>query len=174
MSTVVAIDRILIAPQPDSLRTYLSQLPANMPKYVIDDTAALVDSSANWFTRTDLPAWGGSFQTVINPMYDSLVTWSIPGQAPVGTYDIWVRMPVIDAEADLTFRLIINDEASASTLVASTENIPAGQWVSLGAWDVVSGEGIYARDFATLALQMEIPRDFAGEIGIDAAAFIRR
>ncbi|MEM5776812.1 MAG: hypothetical protein AAGU05_17530, partial [Anaerolineaceae bacterium] len=65
MSTIVAIDRVMIVRQPESLRPYLQQLPANMPKYVIDDAAAQIDSSASWYTRTDLPAWGDACQVVI-------------------------------------------------------------------------------------------------------------
>ncbi len=169
MSTIVAIDRVMIVKRQDSLRTFLQQLPANMPKYVIDDTAAQIESSASWFTRTDLPAWGDACQVVINPQYNSTITWDIPGQVPAGNYDIWVWVPEINGDSDLVFTPVIDGEDSPSTVIANTQIIPGGQWVSLGTWDVVSDNG-----FAKLSLKVQIPRETIGEVAIDAVAFIRR
>jgi len=170
MSTIVAIDRMLITRQPDSPRPLLAQLPANMPKYVIDDTAAQIESSATWFTSSDLPAWGGDFQIVINPEYNSQVTWTVPCQVPSGYYDIWVWAPEMEGEADLTYKILINGEESQSTLIASIENFPDNQWVSLGTWEVSSSDTAYVK----LGLMLDIPRGSVGEIGVDAVAFIYR
>ncbi len=170
MASIVAIDRVLIAQQPDSIQNFISLLPLNSPKFVVDDSAALVNSRATWFTRNDRPAWGDEFQMVVNPEANSQVTWQIPGRVPPGQYDIWIWAPEMQGDVEVVFEVLVNGLEHQGVLVASTGNMPDNQWISLGTWQASSPDGKYIQ----LALRLDIAEGILGEVAIDTAAFIFR
>lgn len=176
MATIVAIDRLLIVRRSDTIRTFLAQLPANSPKFVVDDSSARIESSAVWFTRNDLPAWGDQFQIVVNPEANSKVTWQVPARVPPGQYEIWVYAPAMEGNADLLYKVLVNGQESQGALVVSTGNMPDNQWVSLGAWQAQADPNLFTIEegYVTLGLSLDIPQGSLGEISIDAVAFIFR
>jgi len=109
MASIVAIDRILIVHQSSSNLQLLSQLPVNSPKFVVDDSAAAIDSKAIWFTRNDLTSWSDQFQMIVNPEENSQITWQIPNRVPPGYYDIWVYAPAMQGDADRALDAGCND-----------------------------------------------------------------
>lgn len=170
MATIVAIDRVLIAQLPDSIQTYYDQLPANSPKYVVDNTTARFETNELSFTRNDLPAWGDEFQMIVNPTSDVDVFWEIPEAVAAGQYDVWVWAPRMEGNAEILYKVLVNGIETQGALVVDTGNMPSNQWVSLGTWNAPSLDGRPIR----LALQMKIFGGTLGEIAIDAAAFISR
>ena len=170
MATIVAIDRILIVRQPDSILSFYHRLPANSPKFVVDEQAADVESEDILYTRSDLPAWGDQFLMVVNTHENSQVTWRIPNLVPAGQYEIWVWAPAMQGSADVLYKVLVNGLETGGAVVANTSNMPENQWVSLGTWQVVSPDGRRVE----LGLRLIVPRDTPGEVAIDAVAFIFR
>ncbi|MCJ7625847.1 MAG: hypothetical protein MUO76_20335, partial [Anaerolineaceae bacterium] len=170
MATIVAIDRILIAQLPISIQTYYDQLPANSPKFVVDNTTARFEPDELRFTRNDLPAWGDEFQMIVNPASDIDVFWEIPDAVAAGQYDVWVWAPQMEGNAEILYKVLVNGIKTQGAIVVYSGNMPSNQWVSLGTWNTPSIDGRSIR----LALQMKIFGGALGEISIDAAAFISR
>jgi hypothetical protein len=170
MATIVAIDRIMIAQLPISIKTFYDQLPANSPKYVVDDTTVRFETDELRFTRNDLPSWGDEFQMIVNPASDVDVFWEIPDAVAAGQYDVWVWAPKMEGNVEILYRVLVNGIETQGAMVVDSGNMPSNQWVSLGTWNTPSTDGRPIR----LALQMKIFGGAPGEIAIDAAAFISR
>jgi len=169
----VAIDRVLIVPQPQNNVDILSRLPAAQTRYIVDDTQASITGASFILSVNDQVAWNDSFQKVINTSSDIRVLWQLQDAVPVAVYQAAVFVPEIHGNAVVTYRLLANGEelpnADGNKLVSSAQGEwPGGQWVLLGNWEIPRAFEPGVR----LSLQMDILADTPGEAAVDAVVFM--
>ena len=167
--SIVAIDRALIARYPDSSRQFISQLPAGEQRYIVDDLQAVIDTREIIYNSNVQPAWGDQYQMLVNPGYDSTITWSTLDRVPIGRYEVLIWIPKVAASGDITLQFLVNDEALAGEITVNEASLPGNVWGSLGVWETPL---IYEKP-VRLSVKMSIPSGTAGEINIDAVAFIK-
>jgi hypothetical protein len=173
-STLVAIDRVVIVPLPDSTRYLLSAFPHDRQVVVIDNLAAIVEANQVLYTETGIQAWGDQYQYVINPTNDVRVLWTAPEYMLPGQYQVAAWIPPAHAQLEVTFTFLVNgnelpNDAGEMPLTIDQSNYPGGQWVDLGTWTTPR---IYEKP-VQLALRMEIKGGSPGEGAFDAIAIIR-
>lgn len=167
--SIVAIDRALIARYPDSSRQFISQLPAGEQRYIVDDLQAVIDTREIIYNSNVQPAWGDQYQMLVNPGYDSTITWSTLDRVPIGRYEVLIWIPKVAASGDITLQFLVNDEALAGEITVNEASLPGNVWGSLGVWETPL---IYEKP-VRLSVKMSIPSGTSGEINIDAVAFIK-
>lgn len=172
--SVVAVDRVLIAPLPEVNYSLLRALPADRVKYFLDDAVARIEGLDYQVPRTDRVSWGNSFQIIANPDKDIRVSWEMQDAVPVGVYDVAVWVPETQGNATVTYKLLANGNdlmrVDGATAITSPQGKhPGGSWVLLGSWELPL---LYAPE-ARLSLVMEIPGNTAGEAAVDAVVFMR-
>ncbi len=174
LNTIVAIDRVLIVRLPETSRQLLDRLPPNRLKYVLDDDNAEIRFNQPIYSETNHLAWGDQYQYIINPAEDLTVTWTLPELAPVGQYEVLVWIPEEHATAEVSYRVLINDNPTPhdngfEELGVNQRDIEGGNWYSLGTW---STPRIY--EFPVkLSLILEARAGSNGEVGIDAVALVK-
>ena len=169
-STIVAIDRMLVARLPQSIREQINLLPVNSPRYVVDDLDADLESNDVWLSRSDQPAWGDGFQMLVNPASDTSVTWEIADLVDPGLYEIMIWAPKVEGHAEALFRVLVDGNQFQGAMAVDLGSLPGDHWVSLGSWDTSAA----ASTPIELAVKMEVASGTIGEIAVDAIAFIRR
>ena len=172
--TVVAVDRVLIVPLPETDLVLLKALPADRVKYFLDDVAARIEGVEYQVPRTDRVAWGNSFQIIANPDQDVRVSWEMQDAVPVGVYEVAVWVPEMQGNATVTYKALANGNelirTDGTTVITSPQGkYPGGSWVLLGAWELPL---LYAPG-APISLVMEIAANTAGEAAVDAVVFMR-
>jgi len=169
--SIVAIDRVLILHLPDPGMTVLDRLPPAGLRYIIDEIAATKEKMGLSLTRTDVLAWGGSYEVVINPTEDCRVTWETSETVPPGQFQIAMWVPANKNQPVVNFRVLADDtELEPGPFSgALTSGNPEGGWISLGTWSTPRVMEKPVR----LKVQMSIPAGTTGEIPVDAVAFMR-
>ncbi|MCC6147499.1 MAG: hypothetical protein IT308_08025 [Anaerolineaceae bacterium] len=170
----VAIDRVLIIPQPEVNTDLLARIPAERTKYIVDDTQAAFDGVDFLLPQTGQIAWNGEYEKIINTASDVRVVWELQDNVPTGVYEVAVFIPEIQGNAMVTYRLLANGvelpRSDGAGGVASTQGSwPGGQWVLLGSWEIPR---IY-EPRVRLSLQMDIAANTPGEAAADAVIFIQ-
>lgn len=169
----VAIDRVLIVPQPEQNTDLISRIPADRIKYIVDDSQAAFEGVDFLLPVSDQVAWNGEYEKIINTASDVKIVWELQDSVPVSTYEVAVFIPEIQGNAVVTYRLLANGvelpRADGTPLVTSAQgNWPGGQWVLLGSWEMPR---IY-EPRVRLSLQMDIPANTPGEAAADAVIFM--
>ena len=169
-STIVGIDRALVARIPQSIREQINMLPVNSPRYVVDDLDADLDSNDTWLSRSDKPAWGDKFQMLVNPGSDTSVIWEIPDLVDPGLYEIMIWSPQVEGHAEALFKVLVDGSQFQGAMAVDLGSLPGDHWVSLGSWDTSAA----ASTPIELAVKMEIAGGTIGEVAVDTIVFIRR
>ncbi|MBI9047996.1 MAG: hypothetical protein JEZ00_01135 [Anaerolineaceae bacterium] len=170
--TIVAIDRVLISHLPDDTGELLQTLPQSLGTYILDDEGAKIESDTYPVALTDNRSWGAKSTVLINPNYQTKVTWEYPDLIPLGTYEIAVFVPELNGNAEVNYQLYANgqlishDQLEESISVVQSQY--QGGWFSLGEWTVP----LYFSYPVELKLEMGVNEDSLGEVAVDAAAFI--
>lgn len=167
--SIVAIDRALIARYPDSSRGFISQLPAGEQRIIVDDLQASIDTREIIYNSDVQPAWGDQYQMLVNPGYESIVTWTTPDKVPIGKYEVLVWIPKVIASGDIKLQIFIDDEALSGEITVNEASLPGNIWGSLGVFETPR---VYEKP-VTLSVKMIIPAGTPGEVNIDAVAFIK-
>jgi hypothetical protein len=172
--TLVAVDRVVIVPLPDSTRHLLSGLPRDREIVIVDNRAADIESTQVLFQETGKLSWGDHYQYVINPSNDVRVIYTAPELLLPGQYQVAVWVPSEHANLETVYTLTVNEndilnDAGEQTVTIDQSTVLDGQWVDLGTWTTPR---IYEKP-VQLSLRMEIEGGSAGEAAFDAVAFIR-
>ncbi len=172
--TIVAVDRIALVHMPDSGMQILEKLPPGQLRYVIDETEAKVEATDYWTYLNESLAWGNQYQVLINPADGVKANYTPIDKLPYGKYQVLVWIPKVNGNGQLNYRVYFNggdfsDEAANATIQLFMGNYTESQWVSLGTWEIPE---IY-KDTAQLSLGMQADGGQAGEIPLDAAAFVK-
>lgn len=172
--SIVAVDRVAVVPLHPANATLISQLPAGYQAFIMDDAAALVESAQSILGVTDQPAWGGSYEMIVNPDDTTRVTWEYPDLLPTGNYAVLVWVPTVSGETQVTYRVFVNNiEVNANETDAPMQfaqsQYTGGQWVSLGLWQLPALYG----DWVSLKVEMVPVPGTLGEVAADAVAFVR-
>ena len=172
--TIVAVDRVAVVHLPESGRQMIDKLPQGQLRYVIDETEADVEAVDFWTYMDEELAWGNQYQVLINPADKVTATYTPIDTLPYGKYQVLAWIPRVNGNAQLDFRVYLNggdfsDEAANANVQLLMGNYTESQWVSLGTWEIPE---IY-KDTAQLSLVMQAEGGQAGEIPVDAAAFVK-
>lgn len=167
--SIVAIDRVLIARYPDSSRDFISQLPAGEQRYIVDDLQAVIDTREIIYNSNVQPAWGDQYQMLVNPGYDSTITWSTLDRVPIGRYEVLIWIPKVTASGDITLQILVDGEALSGEITVNEASLAGNVWGSLGVWETPL---IYEKP-VRLSVKMTIPSGTPGDVNIDAVAFIK-
>jgi hypothetical protein len=172
--TLVAVDRVIIVPMPDSTNYILSALPLDRQIVMIDNTAADIESAQLLYEVEGEMSWGDQYQYAINPTKDLRILYSAPEHLPPGTYKVMIWVPPGHATLDAGYTLLVNgnefsNEAGQETKIISFSEFQGEQWLDLGNWTTPR---IYEKP-VQLALRMEIKGGQPGEGAFDVIALIR-
>ncbi len=169
-NSLVAIDRVVIVPLPESTRSLLSALPKDRMVVVMDDLAARIQTEQVLFPETGALAWGDQFQYLVNPAGDVQARWTTPDYVTPGQYQVAVWLPANHANGKVSYRLFTdNTEIPNSEVTFDQSAQPGGRWVTVGVWDTPR---TYEKPLL-LTLEMDIPGGQPGETAIDAVALIK-
>lgn len=171
--TIVAIDRLLIARMPDTLRNPLNSLPKDQLKFIVDDTEVEFEALQYWQIQENDSAWGNKFHLLLNPPIAIKTTWKLLERVPTGKYEIFAWIPKINGTAEINYKLLVEGSEISSTgeippvLTQGDEQEP--HWQSIGSWQIpeVFGESVQ------MAVEMNIVAESIGEIAVDAIAFVK-
>jgi hypothetical protein len=172
--TLVAVDRVVIVPLPDSTNYILSALPIDRQIVMIDNPAADIESAQLLYEAEGEISWGDQYQYVINPTKDLRVLYTAPEHLLPGTYKVLIWVPPNHANLNAEYTLLVNgnefpNEAGEGTKIISFSEYQGEQWLDLGNWTTPR---IYEKP-VQLALRMEIKGGQPGEGAFDAIALIR-
>lgn len=182
------LDRLLIVQLPDSHREMLAELPQGrvlvslLDNPILDEVGPELQSVfegawvpsllENWELSTDPGVWNHEFLVrsaawLPETLRGVQVNWNPVGRLPAGKYELYVRVPSINATAQVEYFLVADGEELASdTPRQLVQKDLAGQWVSLGIWDLPQEAAVGVRLY-TLSYT-------AGDsLGIDAVALVK-
>lgn len=180
--TPFAVDRLLIVQVSAAQRLLLDGLPAGRTLVsLLDDTRVTFYSAAGQSPirlrddlqgaiQQDASAWNDSFRSQGPEIWTSAgnkvwVDWAPLGRLPAGEYELYVRIPAQHATVVADYALVANGQPVPRDTPARIRQADfAGQWVSLGSWQL--------RSEAAVGVRMMIERQ-DGEIGVDAVALVR-
>lgn len=188
VDTPLGLDRLLIVQLPDSHREMLAELPQGrvlvslLDNPILDEPSSELQSffQGNWVNSSlerwnisrDRGAWHHEFVMrdmawPPEPLRGVLVNWNPVGRLPAGKYELYVRVPSINATAQVEYFLVADGEELVSdTPRQLVQKDLAGQWVSLGIWDLPQEAAVGVRLY-TLSYT-------AGDsLGIDAVALVK-
>lgn len=169
----VAIDRVVIVPQPENNVDLLYRLPSDRMKFILDETQANFEGADFTLAVEDQIAWNDAYQKFVNTSKNVKVVWQMQDTVPVGVYDVAVFIPEIQGNATVTYRLLANGQelsrTDGATLITSNQGKWAGgQWVLLGSWEIPR----IFEPSVRLSLQMDILAGTPGEAAVDAVVFM--
>jgi len=178
MSTIVAIDRVLIARMPISTWALIDQLPKDRLRYVMDDLSAKIETTEKsvemWLTGTEQQAWGDKFQFLVNPTINYKLIYEWPDPLPTGQWEILAWLPKMNGNGEASYRLLVDGNElqpsnGTSPVLINQGSRQKSEWVSLGVWTVpeVYGQSVM------LTLEMAIKGGTPGEMAADAIAFVK-
>ena len=170
--TIVAIDRVLVSHLPNDAGDLLQYLPAEPVKYILDDQGAKIDSSTYPVSVEGNRSWGDQSTVLINPDYDSKVSWEYPDLLPLGTYEVAVFIPTLNGQSEVTYHFYANDTLLPEDTLGGDVTIRQSDhqdgWVSLGEWSIP----LWFTYPVELRLEMTINDGSMGEVAVDAVAFM--
>ena len=170
-NTIVAIDRVLISHLPDDTGDVLQTIPQGLSTYILDDEGAKIDADT-YPVLTENLSWGNQSTILINPGYDTKVTWEYPDLLPIGTYEVVVYIPALNGQSDVSYQLyangaLINNTNGQSAITAKQYGYQE-KWFSLGEWEIPLTFSYPVE----LKLEMSVNEGSLGEVGVDAVGFI--
>ena len=170
--TIVAVDRILVSHLPKDTGDLLQSLPPEPVKYILDDEGAKIESDAFPVHVEDNRSWGDQSTVLINPNYDTKVSWTYPDLIPLGTYEVAVFIPKLNGNSEVTYHFYANDTLLPEDTLGGDVSIRQSQyqdgWVSLGEYSIP----LWFSYPVKLRLEMTVNDGSMGEVAIDAVAFM--
>jgi hypothetical protein len=170
-NTVVAIDRVLISHLPDDTGEILQTLPKGLGTYILDDEGAKVEVNT-YPVLSENRSWGDQSTILINPDYNTKVTWEYPDLLPIGTYEVVVYIPELNGESEVKYQLYADDfllnHTNGQTAITVKQFNYQGNWLSLGEWAIP----LTLSYPVELKLEMGVNEGSLGEVGVDAVGFI--
>jgi len=170
--TIVAIDRLMIAKVPESLRTLLEPLPKGQMVYIMDDSNADMEALQYWQVVEEGPAWGDKYYLLINPPIAVRTTWTLPERVPKGKYEVLAWIPKIRGTAAIKYMFLVEGSEIEPTGEIPPVTLQGDEvdphWQPLGIWQVPD----IFEDRVQLALELDIDAEAIGETAVDAVAFI--
>lgn len=171
-----AADRVLVVRIAGWQQAMLAALPAGRPLAVLLDDAPAVFSEVvngrpvrvtNQGQPADTPqSWNGRYRYRPEPWEVPVqVDWPPIGRLPAGRYELQVRVPPENANVPVDFALVADGELVARPTPARINQAEhAGQWVSLGIWQLEAEAAVSVRMTAPVS---------TGRVGVDAVALLR-
>ncbi len=172
--SIVAVDRVAIAPLSTSEQSLISVLPKDRPVFFVDDMSADIQSRQVLYNEETTLSWGDDYQYAVNPEGEITITWKLPEPAPIGQYEVVVFIPALHSSLPVTYKVMINgadvpNDQTGSTVTLDPVQSGVGRWVSLGTWTTPR---IYEKP-VTLALVGTLPGGDTGDVSFDVIAFMK-
>ena len=134
-----------------------------------EDKEGFFENPKKWTPITNTLAWNGEGHVHIpEEMLERRIWWRVPGRVPEGTYELYVFVPEIHANATAAFEFWaagakLDGEGVDNGLLVQSNH--PGEWVAVGRWTL--------NELATVQIQMHFKDHKDVEVAVDAIALVR-
>jgi hypothetical protein len=171
-NSIIAVDRVVIAPMPESSRMLLSALPTHLPITILDDEVADIRGGDISYTEESLLSWEDGYEYWLNLGSEVTATWESPEYMPPGKYMLAAWVPEAHTDGTVSFEFLINGQVAQDTLertaVELDQSAAGRQWVPIGEWE---SPRVIEKPMEISVKMTIAPQN--GEVAIDAIALIR-